>query len=244
MDLAQGMSDEVTPDWSQAALLTIDVQRDFTLPGAPVEIPGTLAVVPQIQRLAQAFRHHHKPILHVVRLYLPDGSNAELCRRSAIAQGRPLVLADSQGAELVEALKPSAQATLDAHRLLAGQLQAIGPQEWIVYKPRWGAFYRTPIEPHLQALGMTTVVLCGCNFPNCPRTSVYEASERDFRAVLIADATSGIYERGVQELRNIGVTVMTRGVPPCACTTHLMGRRGVWEFPAWDTIRDSWLPAF
>ena len=119
------------------------------------------------------------------------------------------MVAGSEGAELMEAVKPSPQPTLDTPRLLAGALQAIGPQEWIVYKPRWGAFYRTPVEPHLQALGMTTVVLCGCNFPNCPRTSVYEASERDFRVVLIADATSGIYERGVQELRHIGVAVMT-----------------------------------
>ncbi len=41
-----------------------------------------------------------------------------------------------------------------------------------------------------------------------PYTSLYEAGERDFRFVFIADATSGMYERGVQELQGIGVTVM------------------------------------
>jgi nicotinamidase-related amidase len=48
----------------------------------------------------------------------------------------------------------------------------------------------------------------GCNFPNCPRTSVYEASERDFRVVLVEDAISGLYPKGKEEMLNIGVQVM------------------------------------
>jgi nicotinamidase-related amidase len=55
------------------------------------------------------------------------------------------------------------------------------------------------------------VVVCGCNFPNCPRTTIYEASERDFRIVVATDAVSGIYERGLRELRGIGVTLMKTG---------------------------------
>jgi hypothetical protein len=41
------VSDYVGPDWINAALLTIDVQRDSTLPGAPIEIPGTMEGVPK-----------------------------------------------------------------------------------------------------------------------------------------------------------------------------------------------------
>ena len=48
----------------------------------------------------------------------------------------------------------------------------------------------------------------GCNFPNCPRTSIYEASERDFRIVLAEDAVSGLYRTGREELENIGVRLM------------------------------------
>ena len=51
-------------------------------------------------------------------------------------------------------------------------------------------------------------MFAGCNFPNCPRTSIYEASERDFRLVLVEDAVSGLYERGKDELRGIGVALM------------------------------------
>ena len=77
-----------------------------------------------------------------------------------------------------------------------------------MYKPRWGAFYDTLLEEHLHNLGINTVVICGCNFPNCPRTTIYEASERDFKIVMIKDATSLLYEKALQELKNIGIWSM------------------------------------
>ena len=79
----------------------------------------------------------------------------------------------------------------------------------MIYKPRWGAFFQTPLEKHLKRVGVDTLVFCGCNFPNCPRTSIYEASERDFRLILIEDAVSGLYDKGAEEMRKIGVVVMT-----------------------------------
>ncbi len=48
----------------------------------------------------------------------------------------------------------------------------------------------------------------GCNYPNCPRTSIYEASERDFKIVLVEDAVSGLYEKGKEEMTNIGVLLV------------------------------------
>jgi nicotinamidase-related amidase len=53
-----------------------------------------------------------------------------------------------------------------------------------IFKPRWEASFQTPLEGHLERNGGYTLVFCGCNFPNCPRTSIGEASERDFRVVL------------------------------------------------------------
>jgi hypothetical protein len=37
--------------------------------------------------------------------------------------------------------------------------------------------------------------------------SIYEASERDFRIVLVSDALSRLDERGIKECRAIGVDV-------------------------------------
>jgi nicotinamidase-related amidase len=119
-----------------------------------------------------------------------------------------VVIPGSDGAELMDELKPSPAIRLDSSLLLSGHLQQIGTMEWIMYKPRWGAFYNTLLEKHLHNLDVNTVVVCGCNFPNCPRTTIYEASERDFRIILAKDATSLIYNIGLEELENIGVLLM------------------------------------
>ena len=197
------------PHWSQSALLTIDVQRDFAGPAAPAPIPGTSEIVPAIQRLLTVYRHANLPIIHVIRLYLSDGSNVDLCRRARIEGGARIVVPGTEGSNIVKELLPSRAVLLDSDRLLAGDLQTIGHDEWVMYKPRWGAFFRTKLEEHLLELGVDTVVFSGCNFPNCPRTSIYEASERDFRIVVVTDAVSGIYDRGIQELQGIGVNIMT-----------------------------------
>ena len=159
--------------------------------------------------MVQIYREKGYPIIHVVRLYSADGSNADLCRRKAIEDGKQVVIPGTDGAELMDELKPYPSIKLDSDLLLSGNLQQIGPMEWIMYKPRWGAFYNTPLEKHLHGLGVNTVVVCGCNFPNCPRTTIYEASERDFRTVLAKDATSLVYDIGLQELKNIGVLIMS-----------------------------------
>jgi nicotinamidase-related amidase len=199
------MTEYTRPDFSKVALLTIDVQRDFLDDGV-CAIPGTTAVLPQISGLLTAFRSAHLPIIHVVRVYVADGSNVDLCRRALVESGATIVRPGSAGLQLPEtfATKP-----LNAELLLSGALQPLGACEWAMYKPRWGAFYQTPLEDHLRSCGTTTVVFTGCNFPNCPRTSMYEASERDFRVVMVEDAVSAIYERGKDELKNIGVSVMS-----------------------------------
>ena len=197
-----------TPNYDRAALVTIDVQRDCTLPGAPLEIPGTIDLLPKMQKLVRAFRAAHKPIIHFVRLYLADGSNSDNCRRRNIELGKNILVPGSDGAELMEELKPEPEIKLDSANLLMGKLQLVGSKEWIMYKPRWGAFFRTPLETHLHDMDINTIVLCGCNFPNCPRTTVYEASERDFRIVFVTDAVSRTYKRGLLELENIGVKLI------------------------------------
>lgn len=88
-----------------------------------------------------------------------------------------------------------------------GKIQEISENEVIIYKPRWGAFYNTPLNNHLKKIDVCTLVFSGCNFPNCPRTSIYEASERDYKIALAEDAISGLYEQGKNELVNIGVLV-------------------------------------
>ena len=41
------------------------------------------------------------------------------------------------------------------------------------------------------------------------RSSIYEASERDFRFVLVTDAISGLCDRAQAEIRGIGVMLVS-----------------------------------
>lgn len=189
----------------ESALLTIDVQEDFA-----DRIAGTRECLPAMRRVLEAYRERRLPIVHVVRLYLPDGSNADLCRR-----GSGLVAPGSAGAELVSALKPDPSIRLDESTLLGGGFQLLRENEWAMYKPRWDAFYDTPLDAYLRKLGVSTVSVVGCNFPNCPRSSIYGASMRDFRVAAFADAISGIYAKGIEELQGIGVGMLRSD--DCGC---------------------------
>ena len=195
------------PDFAAAALITIDTQRDV-LDGGTLEIAGTSAALPQMRELVRGFRDGRAPIVHVVRLYEPGGGNADICRRALLEAGAPILHPGADGSQLARELLPEESLRLDDDVLLGGGVQELAEGEVAIFKPRWGAFFRTPLEEHLRAQGVSTLVFSGCNFPNCPRTSIYEASERDFRIVLARDAISGLYERGERELENIGVRLM------------------------------------
>jgi nicotinamidase-related amidase len=196
------------PDFSAMALITIDTQCDF-LDGQPFEIAGTSGVLPRMKRLAEAFRRGNLPIVHMVRLYKEDGSNVDICRREIVEKGASIARPGTRGCQLAAELLPKQDIVLDADLLLTGSVQMMGPNECVIFKPRWGAFYRTPLEQHLASLRVSSLAFAGCNFPNCPRASIYEASERDFRIVLVEDAISGLYDRGSREMTNIGVALMS-----------------------------------
>ncbi len=198
------------PHHDSAVLLTVDVQAD-TLDGGALEIPGTSAAVPQITSLCCAFRDAGLPIVHIVRLYLADGSNAEPVRKHLVNGLTPMLRPGTPGRLLAAGIVPDPLIELDDELMLSGQAQRIGGPEIILYKPRWGAFFGTTLDEHLRANNIDTVVVAGCNYPNCPRTSIYEASERDYRVVLVEDAVSGLYERARTEMTNIGVTLCRSG---------------------------------
>ena len=98
---------------------------------------------------------------------------------------------------------------LDDDLLLAGRPQPLGPAEYALWKPRWGAFHRTPLARILREHGVDTVVFAGCNLPNCPRASIIEAHERDYRVVLATDAVSQASEQGFREIAGIGTVQMS-----------------------------------
>ncbi|UNK16199.1 cysteine hydrolase [Paenibacillus sp. N3/727] len=204
------MMDKYTkPNFYKCAVITIDTQNDFSLPGAIAEIQGTNEVLPQMKVILEASRRKQIPIIHVIRLYKEDGSNVDMCRREMVESGAEIVRPCSTGADLVGSIKPTHAKNLNCEELLKGTIQLIANSEWAIYKPRWGAFYQTNLEKFLREKEIDTLIFIGCNFPNCPRTSIYQASERDFKVVMVEDAISGIYRKGIDEVMNIGVNIYT-----------------------------------
>ncbi|MBX6385349.1 MAG: cysteine hydrolase [Microbispora sp.] len=200
----------LAPNWASSALLTIDVQRDF-LSEAPYGVPGTTEVLPAMAELAAAFRRAGRPIVHVIRYYNEDGHDADLVRRSLLESGAKIVIPFTEGSALAEPLLPPGAPPLDPDLLLGGRPQRLGENEYALFKPRWGAFYRTPLDELLRDWGVDTLVVAGCNFPNCPRATLVEASERDYRLVLAADAVSRLTDTGREEITGLGVAVADTG---------------------------------
>jgi len=202
------MANYCVPDKGKAALLCISAQRDFITPGSPLRASGTRSALPNMKRLVEAFRAQGAPIFHSVRLYKADGSNVDACRRQAVEEGMRILMPGTLGAELIDDLQPSADMRLDPELLFSGEFQEVAGNEFVHYRPRWGAFHDTALEAKLREQEVTTLVICGFSFSTGGRASVYEASARDFRIILATDALCNATEDSVRELGRIGVYLM------------------------------------
>ena len=215
------MTDYTSPNWESAALVVIDVQRDF-LDDGPWTIAGTSAVLPNLMSLIEAFREAGRPIVHMVRFYEPGGTDVDLLRRDSIEGGTKMAAPGTDGAEIATGLLPG-DTQIDAELLLSGNPQAVSDDEIILFKPRWSAFFRTNLESWLRERNVDTVVVAGCNLPNCPRATLFDASERDFRTVLVRDAVSQTTEARLADVQRIGVELRTTAE---AAESLPHGRRG------------------
>lgn len=200
--------DYTAPQRSRAALLTINAQVDFLQPDSPLRTKGMQAARAQVQRLVHGFRDYDLPIIHCLRLYRPDGSNVDICRRQMVEEGLRVLMPGTQGAEIAADIAPKEAPRLVPDALFAGEFQELGGKEWAMYRPRWGAFHDTSLEAHLDGLGVNTLVICGFNFTTSGRATIYEGGARDYRIVLASDAVSNACEDSLRELGRIGVYQM------------------------------------
>src|SRR5690606_4689897 len=135
----------------KSALLIIDMQYDFANPKGQAYVDGTEEIIPHLVSLTNIFRKYGKPVFHIIRLYQPDGSNAELCRRELISSGKQIVAPNSPGAEIIDELLPEIDNPHSHDELLNGNIIRCGDNDHVLYKPRWGAFYNTTLHDMLQS---------------------------------------------------------------------------------------------
>lgn len=176
----------------RAALLIIDMQNDFVLEGKPHRVAGARIVIPKIRTVLEAFRQQSLPVIHILRVHRPDGSDVEIIRQERFRQ-HPFAVAGTSGAAVIDELAPRTG-------------------EYVLEKIRMSAFIGTELDLLLRTLGVTMVLVCGIQTPNCIRTTVFDAIAYNYPAILVDDATGAaseeIHQANVRDMENIGVRIV------------------------------------
>lgn len=175
---------------AETALIIIDMQNDFVLPGAPMHVAGGMDAAANIKRVLQYFREQAFPVFHVIREYRADGSDIEITRLQGFLTEKAYCVPGTKGCDIVQGLEP-----LD--------------NEYRVVKNRFSAFMNTELDFMLRRLGVQTIAVCGVQYPNCIRTTVFDGVALGYEVVLITDAagaqTKEIARANIHDIANIGV---------------------------------------
>ena len=178
----------------KTALIIIDMQNDFVLPNAPMAVAGALAIVPNLKKILNYFRNSALPIFHLVREYRADGSDIEKTRRHGFLNNHSYCVPGTKGCEIVEELIP---------------LQG----EYRIIKNRFSGFMNTELDFILRRLDIHNIVVCGVQYPNCIRATVFDGVSLDYDVTLITDATGAATEEvakaNIYDIYNIGVKCLT-----------------------------------
>ncbi len=176
------------PADGNAALLIIDMQRDFLEPdgfGAALgnDVRPLRAILPAVLRLLQAFRDAGLPIIHTKEGHMPDLSDCPPSKRTrgrgqlrigdAGPMGRILILGEP-GNDFAPEVKPI-------------------PGEVVIPKPGKGAFYRTRLADELSARRVRRLVIAGVTTEVCVQSTMREANDRGYDCLLVEDATESYF---------------------------------------------------
>ncbi len=163
-------------DPRKTALLIIDMQNTFCLPGAPGEVPTARDVVPEINDLAEKLRPFGVPVFWILHTNtLNDGISDwevffnHVVRNSDVRQ------------RMVESLAPESQKVWDDLIVKDGDVTII--------KNRYSAFAHgsSTLERVLRSRGIDTVLVGGTKTNVCCDSTARDAMMLDFKAVMVSD---------------------------------------------------------
>jgi len=182
-----------------AALVIIDMQRDFLQPGGfgsalGNDVSQLAKVVEPTQRLLAAARDADLLIVHTREGHRPDLADlapakhrrgkASLRIGDRGPMGRILVRGEP-GHEIVPELEPL-------------------PGEPVVDKPGKGSFYATDLELILRSRGIEQLIICGVTTEVCVNTTAREANDRGYECLVVSDCTGSYFpEFHIQALEMI-----------------------------------------
>jgi len=156
------------------ALVIVDMQKDFLDDSGACFVPGGRSVVPALSATLAAFREADLPVIHVITEWQKDGADMSRFTTSEILMERGLRVGEA-GTDPIDELTPR-------------------PDEYIVRKIRYSAFYGTELESLLRSLGIVYVVTTGVATNYCVRSTVHDAAFRDFLPVVLRDCTTSYTE--------------------------------------------------
>ncbi len=180
---------------NEVAILVIDMQNDFVLPGAVLNVSGAQATIPAIQELIQFGRSKGWHIIYVIREHNASGCDADMPRRHLFKGGKPgYCVPGTKGIDIVDELKPQ-----------QGDI--------IIKKKRNSGFFKTDLNNVLQDLGVKTVIIAGTQYPNCVRGTAVDALSYDYNTIVCTDAcsaqTEAIAEANILDMKNMGIKCIT-----------------------------------
>jgi len=160
----------------KAALLVIDMQNDFINKGSLVYTSMAEVILPNLVRLIATCRRVKIPVIYTAHCHqdpkIDGGMTAEWWPE---LKDKKVLVAGSKGAEIHSALTPR-------------------PNERIIYKHRYSAFYNTNLEIILRGLSVTDLIISGVMTNICCESTARDAFFRDFRIFFLADGTGSVDE--------------------------------------------------
>src|SRR5712672_478421 len=171
-----------------AALLIIDMQRDFMEPGGFGESLGNdvsllrRTIVPA-KRVLEAARKVGLKVIHTREGHRADLSDLPPTKK---VRGNPAVAIGDEGTMGRILVRGEA-----GHDIIPELYPIAG--EPVIDKPGKGAFYATDLDALLRNFGIQHLLVCGVTTEVCVNTTVREANDRGYRCVVLADCCASYF---------------------------------------------------
>jgi nicotinamidase-related amidase len=175
-------------DPARAALLVIDMQRDFVESGGFGETLGNdvsqlRAVIPPLRAALAATRDAGITVIHTREGHLPDLSD---CPPAKLTRGEPALRIGDPG--------PKGRILIRGeygHGIIDELAPADG--ELVIDKPGKGAFYATGLDDTLRSQGITSLIVTGVTTEVCVHTTVREANDRGYECLVLSDCVGSYF---------------------------------------------------
>jgi ureidoacrylate peracid hydrolase len=158
------------------ALVVIDMQNFFMLPGMPVEVPVAREIVPDINRLAESVRAAGGTVAWVQMTLTGQAESWSVFFEGDTHRDTGTQLATGT----------------HAHALHAGL--DVRPDDLVVEKTRYSAFIQgsSNLDELLRARGVDTLVIAGTLTNVCCESTARDAMMLNYRVVFVSDANAAL----------------------------------------------------